>query len=148
LARSSKRREQHRTAIVGSGTDRRAELIVPIESIDWPNRPNLLLKHLRRWFAPVSRYRPGDLTAAGSAVSIVLDDFSFVLYMGHADDACEVTGTHDGADFAAVARGGTVDVYLTSNVDVRRSKPGDLDAAALDQRLAGACVPAFVVHTL
>ncbi len=148
MARSNKRRERHRTAIVGGDGDPRAEIIVPVESLERPDGAQLRLEDLRRWFGHVDRFRSGDLAVADSAASIVLDDFAFVLYVGTAADGCEVTGTHDGPEFVTRARNGTVDVYLTADVDVRRAKPSDLDRAAAERRLAGARVSAFVVQSL
>ncbi len=79
-------------------------------------------------------------------MSVVLDDFAFVLYI--AGMGGEVSAVHDGPDFVAAARDGSVDVYIAERLDVRRSKAADLDAAAASDRLVGASVPAFTVQSL
>jgi len=77
---------------------------------------------------------------------VVLDDFMFVLYVGGL--GAEFAGIHDGAEFTAAATDGPVAVYVTDGVDVRRSRPADLDEAAANGRLLGASVAAFVVQSL
>ncbi|MGA9278564.1 hypothetical protein [Ilumatobacter sp.] len=103
---------------------------------------------MRRWFPPARGFRTGELNAVDGSVSLVLDDFMFTLYIGGEVQSSEASGTHDGAEFAALARDNRVDVYLTDGVDARRAKPEDLAAAAADGRLLAGSVAAFVVHTL
>lgn len=147
LARSSKRRESHRTSIVADADGgRRAEIIVPLESIEVDSDTVMSCTSLRRWIPRRAGFRNGHLPAADDTVSVVLDDFMFVLYIGGVGG--EVTGTHDGAEFIAAARAGTVDVYVVEQVDVRRSKPDDFDTAARAGHVLGASVSAYLVQTL
>lgn len=125
---------------------RRAEVIIPIESIESDSA--LGIRQLRRWFERARRYRSDALPAVGDTASIVLDERAFTLHVGGEDVAGEVMGTHDGAEFSALAQERGVDVYLTNGVDTRRAKPADLDAAAADGRVLAGSVAAFVVHTL
>lgn len=120
--------------------------MVAVESIEVVSGPLTNLRPLRRWFPTPSGFRAGDLLTADASISVVLDDFAFVLYIGGIGG--EVSGTHEGAEFAAAARDGTVDVYITEQIDVRRSKPSDLDAAAARRQLVGASVAAYVVQNL
>ncbi len=145
MARSKRRREQHRTALVGSGDDRRAQLFLPFESIESADeaRP-------ARWadvvgvLGSLTTY-PAALVAAPSSVALVLDDFAFDLHLG---DRWTATGTHDGPEFKALAVEHGVEVLVAADVDVRRSGPSDLAAAAADGRLAGGHVAAFGVQML
>lgn len=143
LARSKKRREQHRTSVVADAPGpTRAEIIVPIESIDAAGVRDL--EPFRQWFVR-GGYRSEPLRRARSSASLVLDGFSFVLYLDGADRQFDITGTHDGERFVDAARCGHLDVYLTTGVDVRRATPEVFDEAARNGRLVGASVAAFVV---
>ncbi len=88
---------------------------------------------------------PVELVDAPSSVALVLDDFAFDLHLG---DRLMATGTHDGPEFKALAVEHGVDVVIAADVDVRRSGPDELAAAATDGRLAGARVAAFGVQLL
>ena len=146
LARSKKRREQHRTSIIAHGSDApRAEVVIPLDAFDAGT--GLQLEYFRRWFVR-GVYRSGTLKRAPSSAAIVLDDFSFVLYLDRDDRQYEISGTHDGSRFVEAARRGDVDVYLTAGVDVRRAAPEGFAEAARDGRIAGASVAAFVVDTI
>ena len=147
LARSSKRRERHRTSIVDTaGAGRRAEIVVPVGSIHVDTTPLTQLGPLRQWFPPASAFRDRSLGDVDDSVSVVLDDLAFVLYIGGIGG--EVVGTHDGRDFTAAARTGSVDVYMVDLVDVRRAGAAEIDSAAASGRVLGGSVRAFTVHTL
>jgi len=145
LARSKKQREQHRTSSTGSGADTPAEIIIPIESFEPADGASVApWAEVTRRFGSVTSY-PASLGAGPSSIALVLDDFAFDL---HVDDRFVATGTHDGVTFRNLAVEHGVSVYLARNVDVRRSTPSDLDAAAAKGHLVGSRVAAFGVDTL
>jgi hypothetical protein len=145
LARSKQQREQHRTSIVGSGVDRRAEIVIPVESFESAGEDRgAPWTDVARRFGPVMSY-PATLDAAPSSIALVLDDFAFDL---HVDDRFVATGTHDGVTFREIAVEHGAAVYLARDLDVRRSKPADLEAAAAKGHLVGSRVAAFGVDTL
>ena len=145
MARSKKQRERHRTSIAGSGADTAAEIIIPIESFESPEGArDVPWADVARRFRVVTSY-PDVLTTGPSSIALVLDDFAFDL---HVDDRFVATGTHDGIAFRDLAVEQGVSVYLARNLDVRRSTPADLDAAAVRGHLVGSLVAAFGVDTL
>jgi hypothetical protein len=145
LARSKRRREQHRTAIVGTGVDRRAQLFLPLDSIESADDAEpARVADVVRVLGALTTY-PAEFVAAPSSVALVLDDFAFDLHLG---DRWTATGTHDGAEFKALAVEFGVEVVIAAGVDVRRSGPNELAEAAADGRLAGARVAAFGVQIL
>lgn len=148
MARSKRRREQHRTSIVERDDARRAQLLVPATAIEVADLGAVRPRGLASWFPLVRRFPPDGLPDAPATVSLVLDDYSFVLYAGTDDRGFELTGTHDGTEFVDAALDRRVDVYLAWDVDVRRASDGDLDTAANAGNLAGAAVSAFGVQTL
>lgn len=95
-------------------------------------------------FRPLRTF-PADLAVAASGVSVVLDDFAFDLHLG---DRYVASGTHDGSEFRTLAIEHGVDVYIATEIEVRRSSVTDLAAAAAAGRVVGATVAAFGVHTL
>lgn len=145
MARSKKQREQHRTSIVGSGSNRRAEIIIPIDSFESADSArDVRWADVARRFGSVTGY-PAVLDAAPASIALVVDDFAFDL---HVDDQFVATGTHDGATFREIAIDQGVAVYLARDVDVRRSTPAVLAAAAADGRLVASRVAAFGVDAL
>ena len=72
-----------------------------------------------RGFGSLTSY-PAALDEAPGSIALVLDGFAFDLHVG---DRFVATGTHDGAAFRDIAVDHGVAVYLTRNVDVRRSTP-------------------------
>ena len=102
----------------------------------------------RSWFPLVRRFPPDALPDAPPTVSLVLDEYSFVLYVGADDRGFELTGTHDGIEFVDAALDRRVDVYLAWGLDVRRAGDSDLDNASRAGDLVGAGVSAFGVQTL
>jgi hypothetical protein len=120
--------------------------MIPIESVEGPSRRTL--RSLKRWFRPVDRWVAAELGAAPADASVVLDRFQFTLFVGAGDDGFEVTATHDGDAFYDLAAGDTVDVFFTADLDVRRAKPPDFDAAARSGHIVGAQVAAYGVHSL
>lgn len=99
---------------------------------------------VKDWFAKASTY-PADLAEGRPAVALVVDGFAYDLHLG---DLGFATDTHEGDKYrdAAVAFG--VDVYITDDVDPRRSKPEDFAAAAKSGKLLGAHVAAYAVDRL
>ncbi len=145
MARSKQRREQHRTAVVEREGQTHAEIIVPVDSFESADGDRRVLwTDIASRFGSLSTY-PATLGAAPSQIALVLDDFAFDLHIG---DRFVATGTHDGVTFRRLAVDHGVDVYLANGVDVRRSAPRDLAAAATDGRLVGSRVTAFGVDTL
>lgn len=145
MAKSKKQREQHRTSCAGSGADTPAEIIIPIESFESADGASIApWAEVTRRFGSVTSY-PASPGAGPSSIALVLDDFAFDL---HVDDRFVATGTHDGITFRKIAVEHGVSVYLARSLDVRRSMPSDLDAAAAKGHLVGSRVAAFGVDTL
>lgn len=143
MARSRRIRETHRTSIVGD----RAQVFLQLDGIEWPERDPLKVRHLRRWF-PTLDIWPARLDEAGRGAAIMLDRFQFALHGSADDGGFEASGTHDGDAFIEVADGGSVDVYVAADIDVRRATEADLIDAARSGRLVGASVRAFRVETI
>lgn len=135
-----RRRPGSRTAII----DGRALLIVPAEAFETAGGDPMNFGGTKDWFTKVSAY-PADLGPGRPAVALVVDGFAYDLHLG---DLAFTTDTHEGDAYrdAAVASG--VDVYVTDEVDPRRSKPEDFDAAARNGKLLGAHIAAYAVDRL
>ena len=143
MARSKKQREQHRTSYSDAGTH--AEIIIPLQSFETADGATIARwAEVTRRFGSVTSY-PASLGAGPSSIALVRDNFAFDLYV---DDRFVATGTHDGTTFRNLAVEHGVSVYLTQNIDVRRSTPSDFDAAAARGHIVGSRVAAFGVNTL
>ncbi len=136
-----RRRPGSRTSV----TDGRAEIIIPLESIVDADEKTLSFKAVTKWFRRVDTY-PASVGVADPSVALVLDRFAWDLHLG---DVGHATDTHDGDTFfeAAVATG-AVAIYVTSELDPRRSKPDEVADAARAGNLGGALVAAFTVDAL
>lgn len=129
--------------------DGRAEVVIPLEELEWSSGATPRLTDLTRWFTKLSSFRPDELGAAGASVSAVIDPFAIVLHLVGPNDAIEFTGAHDGPAFrAAVIDRGGVDVVVTTGIDVRRSKVGEIDAVARSGGAVGGRVSAYGVESL
>jgi hypothetical protein len=77
---------------------------------------------------------------------VVIDRFAFDI---HFADVAHATDTHDGDAFLdAAINNGTVAVYVTRDLDPRRSTPADLQAVAQTGDLLAGDVPAFQIDLL
>ena len=149
MARSKKQREQHRTSVVEVDGEFNAEVIIPIESLEWTSGRQVTAKQMRRWLSPVAADRSTQLQSSGHAVSVVFDAFAFTLFVTTDDDGIEFTATHDGPAFSDVmVRQGSVDLFVTSGVDVRRAGATELADAARSGSILGARTTAFAVQAL
>ena len=151
MAGRSRRRAAAVEPVARSGGDGgRPLIVVALAGIDWPERPEVTLRSLRRWFPRVDTW-PTDVAPAARGVAVVHDRFGFVVHVT-ADDGggFEVTGAHEGDAFVAAlaSAGHVVDVVVVDGLEPRRAGADALAAAALDRRLAAASAPAFAVHTL
>ena len=148
MARSKRRRETHRTAVVTDGGPIRARVFLTAGSLDRDDGQSFRRRDLSRWFRTVPQFPSDELTDAPTDVSLVVDGFSFVLFVGSDDHGFEVTGTHDGDEFVEAAGHGRVEVFIAWELDVRRASDDDLQAAAAAGNLLGAAVSAFPVQSL
>ena len=125
-------------------------IVVALAGVDWPERPEVTLRSLRRWFPRVGTW-PAEVAPAARGLAVVHDRFGFVLHVT-ADDGggFEVAGGHDGDAFVAAlaSTGELLDVVVVDGLEPRRATPDALAAAAAEGRLAAAAAPAFAVHAL
>ncbi|MFK7918732.1 MAG: hypothetical protein AB8G14_11675 [Ilumatobacter sp.] len=132
-----RRRPGHRTSVV----DGRAEIIVPVESIENADSQALSFAAARAFFSTVNSY-PTNVDPA-PRVSLTLDRFVYDLHLG---DLAHQSETHDGDVFVdAVRLHGHVTVLVVDQVDPRRSTAEQLDAAARDGSMLAGSVAAFVI---
>jgi len=135
-----RRRPGPRTSVA----DGRAEIIIPISAIETADDGELSFSAARQWFDPVAVY-PSDASPAPRA-SLTLDRFVYDLHLG---DVAHQTDTHDGDVFLdAALTHGHVTVLIVDEIDPRRSKPDEIDAAAKARQVIGGSVAVYVVDSV
>lgn len=135
-----RRRPGSRTSVV----DGRAVLIVPAEAFETAGGEQMHFGGAKDWLAKVSSY-PGVLGEGRPTVALVVDGFAYDLHLG---DLAFTTDTHEGTPYRDAAVTSGVDVYITDDLDPRRSKPEDFNEAAKRGKLLGAHVLAYAVDKL
>lgn len=135
-----RRRPGPRTSVV----DGRAEIIIPVSAIEAADESEPTFAAVRKWFTSLTAY-PAEAAPAPRA-SLTLDRFVYDLHLG---DVAHQSDTHDGDSFLDAARDhGQVTVLIVDDIDPRRSKPDEIDAAAKAGAVVGGLVDAFVVDSV
>lgn len=141
-----RRRPGPRTSVV----DGRAEIIIPVSAIETADESEPTFAAVRKWFTSLTAY-PAEAAEAAEAArapraSLTLDRFVYDLHLG---DVAHQSDTHDGDSFLEAARDhGEVTVLVVDDIDPRRSKPDEIDAAAKAGTVVGGLVDAFVVDSV